>query len=141
MPTHTAVQLTIMPESCYTEIIEISIVVSGHPLKAGHLFVCHSERSEESLLSNKRFARGNDKKRIHGPALSGCPGQQHAAVMVKYMRSVSRMSKVTSQHAKAYMTNRTASFQRFDFRAAHFLGGGIDTKKLEVNTFEGVMTT
>ena len=37
-----------------------------HPLKAGHLFVCHSERSEESVPHRPeilRFAQ-NDKQRI-----------------------------------------------------------------------------
>ena len=33
----------------------VPIEYRGQPLKAGHLFVCHSERSSESLLSNRRF--------------------------------------------------------------------------------------
>ena len=42
------------------------VIHTGHPFKAGHLFVCHSERSEESVLHREeiRTEALNDKKRM-----------------------------------------------------------------------------
>ena len=40
----------------FTSLIDIEVAYEGHPLKAGHLFICHSSETANLVFASQRFA-------------------------------------------------------------------------------------